>query len=180
MNVKFTGKIIAAGQVQIGTSQNGTQWSSVEYVIEELNQQYPSRAVIQVYGSDKIQQFGIQIGEIITANIGLKAHQSRDGRWFNQLDCWKVERPNAQQQGQTMQSQIGQVPQQQGQTMQSQIGQVPQQQAANYPPQPAPIQQQMQTFPPQVNASGQPIHQNAQYAGGQQQGLPFPAPKPII
>lgn len=135
MNVKFTGKIIAAGQVQMGTSQNGTQWSSQEFVIEELNQQYPSRAVIQVYGSDKIQQFGIQVGEIITANIGLKAHQSRDGRWFNQLDCWKVERPNAQQQGQMMQSQIG-----------------------------------------QVNASGQPIQQNAQYAGGQQQGLPFPAP----
>ena len=138
MNVKFTGKIIAAGQVQMGTSQNGTQWSSQEFVIEELNQQYPSRAVIQVYGSDKIQLFGIQVGEIITANIGLKAHQSRDGRWFNQLDCWKVERPNAQQQGQ--------------------------------------IQQQMQAFPPQVNASGQPIQQNAQYAGGQQQGLPFPAP----
>lgn len=147
MNVKFTGKIIAAGQVQMGTSQNGTQWSSQEFVIEELNQQYPSRAVIQVYGSDKIQLFGIQLGEIITANIGLKAHQSRDGRWFNQLDCWKVERPNAQQQGQMMQSQIGQVP-----------------------------QQQMQTFPPQVNASGQPIQQNAQYSGGQQQGLPFPAP----
>lgn len=155
MNVKFTGKIIAAGQVQMGTSQNGTQWSSCEYTIEELNEQYPSRAVIQVYGSDKIQQFGIQVGEIITANIGLKAHQSRDGRWFNQLDCWKVERPNAQQQGQMMQSQIGQVPQQQ---------------AANYPP------QQMQTFPPQVNESGQPIQQNAQYSGGQQQGLPFPAP----
>ena len=156
MNVKFTGKIIAAGQVQMGTSQNGTQWSSCEYTIEELNEQYPSRAVIQVYGSDKLQQFNIQLGEIITAHIGLKARQSKEGRWFNQLDCWKVERPNTQQQ--------------------SQIGQVPQQQAANYPPQPAPIQQQMQTFPPQVNASGQPIQQNAQYAGGQQQGLPFPAP----
>lgn len=159
MNVKFTGKIIAAGQVQMGTSQNGTQWSSCEYTIEELNEQYPSRAVIQVYGSDKIQQFGIQLGEIITAHIGLKARQSKEGRWFNQLDCWKVERPNGQQQGQMVQSQIGQVPQQQ---------------SANYPPQTAPIQQQMQAFPPQVNASGQPIQQNAQYAGGQQKsGLPF-------
>ena len=145
----------------MGTSQKGTQWSSCEYTIEELNQQYPARAVFQVFGSDKIQQFGIQVGEIITANIGLKAHQSRDGRWFNQLDCWKVERPNAQQQGQMMQSQIGQVPQQQ---------------AANYPSQPAPIQQQMQAFPPQVNASGQPIQQDGRYACGQQQGLPFPAP----
>lgn len=154
MNISFTGRIIAQGQIQMGTSQKGTQWSSCEYTIEELNQQYPARAVFQVFGSDKIQQFGIQVGEIITANIGLKAHQSRDGRWFNQLDCWKVERPNGQQQGQ--------------------IGQVPQQQAANYPPQPAPIQQQMQTFPPQVNASGQPIQQNIQFAGGQQKsGLPF-------
>ena len=160
MNVKFTGKIIAAGQVQMGTSQNGTQWSSQEYVIEELNQQYPSRAVIQVYGSDKIQQFGIQVGEIITANIGLKAHQSRDGRWFNQLDCWKVERPNGQQQGQMVQSQIGQA-------NQPVYGYNPPQQ------QPIPLSQQQQ-FPPQVNASGQPTQQNAQYAGGQQKsGLPF-------
>lgn len=161
MNVKFTGKIIAAGQVQMGTSQNGTQWSSCEYTIEELNEQYPSRAVIQVYGSDKIQQFGIQVGEIITANIGLKAHQSRDGRWFNQLDCWKVERPNGQQQGQVVQSQVGAAPQP----------------VYGYnPPQQTAPQSQTQQFPPQVNASGQPIQQNAQYAGGQQQGLPFPAP----
>ena len=62
MNVKFTGKIIAAGQVQMGTSQNGTQWSSCEYTIEELNEQYPARAVMSVYGSDKLQQFNIQLG----------------------------------------------------------------------------------------------------------------------
>lgn len=147
MNVKFTGKIIAAGQVQTGTSQNGTQWSSCEYTIEELNEQYPSRAVIQVYGSDKLQQFNIQLGEIITAHIGLKARQSKEGRWFNQLDCWKVDRPNAQPQ--------------------SQIGQNPQQQGGYY----APPQQQ---FPPQVNASGQPTQQGVQYSGGQQGNLPFP------
>ena len=160
MNVKFTGKIIAAGQVQTGTSQNGTQWSSCEYVIEELNQQYPARAVIQVYGSDKLQQFNIQVGEIITAHIGLKAHQSKDGRWFNQLDCWKVQRPTAQPQQM----------QQQGQVYASQVGQNYQQGAQ----QPAPIQQQMQNFPPQVDANGQPIQQQAQY-GGQQGNLPFPA-----
>ena len=148
MNVKFTGKIIAAGQVQMGTSQNGTQWSSQEFVIEELNEQYPSRAVISVYGSDKLQQFNIQLGEIITANIGLKARQSKEGRWFNQLDCWKVERPN---------------------------GQAQQPVGGYYQPQQQPIPlSQPQQFHPQVNASGQPIQQNAQYAGGQQKsGLPF-------
>lgn len=161
MNISFTGRIIAQGQIQMGTSQKGTQWSSCEYTIEELNEQYPSRAVIQVYGSDKIQQFGIQLGEIITAHIGLKARQSKEGRWFNQLDCWKVERPNDQPQCHVVQSQVGAAPQ-------PVYGYNPQQQTAP--------QSQTQQFPPQVNASGQPIQQNAQFAGGQQQGLPFPAP----
>ena len=141
----------------MGTSQNGTQWSSCEYTIEELNEQYPSRAVISVYGSDKLQQFNIQLGEIITAHIGLKARQSKEGRWFNQLACWKVDRPNAQPQ-----SQIGQNPQQQGGYYAP-----PQQQGGYY----APPQQQ---FPPQVNASGQPTQQGVQYSGGQQGNLPFP------
>ena len=159
MNIKFTGKIIAAGQVQMGTSQNGTQWSSCEYTIEELNEQYPARAVISVYGSDKLQQFNIQLGEIITAHIGLKARQSKEGRWFNQLDCWKVERPNCQQQGQVVQSQINAAHQIAG--------------GYYHPQQQVPMNQQQQ-FPPQVNASGQPIQQNAQYAGGQQErNLPF-------
>ena len=130
----------------MGTSQKGTQWSSCEYTIEELNQQYPARAVFQVFGSDKIQQFNIQLGEIITANIGLKAHQSKEGRWFNQLDCWKVERPTGQQ---------------------GQVAQNPQQQGGHY----APPQQQ---FPPQVNASGQTTQQGVQYSGGQQGNIPFP------
>lgn len=152
MNVKFTGKIISVGQVQMGTSQNGTQWSSQEYVIEELNEQYPSRAVIQVYGSDKLQQFNIQLGEIITAHIGLKARQSKEGRWFNQLDCWKVERPNGQQQGQVVQSLVGAAPQPAGGYYQ------PQQQ-------PVPLSQQ-----PQYGV------QNPAVQAPQQGNLPFPRP----
>lgn len=152
MNVKFTGKIISVGQVQMGTSQNGTQWSSCEYTIEELNEQYPSRAVIQVYGSDKIQQFNIQLGEIITAHIGLKTRQSKEGRWFNQLNCWKVERPNGQQQGQVVQSLVGAAPQPAGGYYQ------PQQQ-------PVPLSQQ-----PQYGV------QNPAVQAPQQGNLPFPRP----
>ncbi len=93
MNVQFTGKIIAAEPLQQGTSQQGNQWCAQNFVIEELNQQYPSRAVFQVYGSDKLQQFGIQVGEVLTVHLGFKARQSsKDGRWFNQIDCWKVDR----------------------------------------------------------------------------------------
>ncbi len=161
MNVTFTGKIIAAEPLQQGTSQTGTQWASQNFVIEELNQQYPSRTVFQVFGSDKLQQFGIQVGEIVTAHLGLKARQSnKDGRWFNQIDCWKLERPSMQQQG-TVQAPQGTV---QGQVVQSAVGQQPQ--IAN-------IQQQITAFPPQVNANGQAANQQTQYGGGQADQLPF-------
>lgn len=98
MNVAFTGKIIAAEPVQQGISQNGQPWQSQTFVIEELNQQYPSRAVFQVFGADRLQQFTLQVGEIITAHIGTRANQSsKDGRWYGKLDCWKVDRPGIQQ-----------------------------------------------------------------------------------
>lgn len=154
MNVQFTGKIIAAEPYQQGTSQRGTQWCSQNYVIEELNQQYPSRAVFQVYGSDKLQQFNIQVGEIITANLSPKAHQAQDGRWFNQLDCWKVERLGGLQ-PQAYAQAVRQNCQQQPQTNQNAIG---------------------QQFPPQVNTAGQPLNQQSQPGGSQPQqgGIPFP------
>lgn len=98
MNIQFTGKIIEAEPLQQGVSKrDGAQWTAQNYVIEELNQQYPSQCVFKVFGSDKIQQFGIRVGEVLTVHLGIKANKN-NGRWFNSLDCWKVDRFGAQQQ----------------------------------------------------------------------------------
>ena len=157
MDIEFTGVIIAALPVQQGTSKrDGKPWAKQEFVIEELNQRYPSRICFQVFGSDKLQQFNIGYGEILTVHLSPSANQAQDGsgRWFNQVDCWKISRPGAQQappQGQVVQSQVGA------------------QQPQGY--------QQQQQFPPQVNAAGQPYQQPTTYAGGAGQpsdGLPFP------
>lgn len=100
MNIKITGKIIEAEPIQQGVSQRtGEQRVSQNYTIEELNQQYPSQCVFKVFGSDKIQQFGIRVGEILTVSLGIKASKSQsNGRWYNNIDCWKVERLGSQQQ----------------------------------------------------------------------------------
>lgn len=143
MNVAFTGKIIAAEPVQQGTSQNGQPWQSQTFVIEELNQQYPSRAVFQVFGADRLQQFALQVGEIITAHIGTRANQSsKDGRWYGKLDCWKVDRPGMQQPT--------------GAIYPSQVGM----QQPQYPPQPQAVVQQ---------TAAQYVGQDM----GQQGNLPF-------
>lgn len=96
MNIKFTGKIIDVLPLQSGTSTKGNDWQCQQFVIEELNQQYPSRCCFQVFGVDKLMDFNIKNGEVLTVNLGINANQGKSGGWFNKLDCWKVERFDGQ------------------------------------------------------------------------------------
>lgn len=98
MDITFTGVIVEVSPVQQGTSKrDGKPWAKQEYVIEEVNQRYPSRCVFQVFGQERLQQLAIGQGEMITAHLGINANKSQDGRWFNKLDCWKVDRYNQSQ-----------------------------------------------------------------------------------
>lgn len=125
MDIQFTGRIISALPLQTGTSRrDGKPWVKQEFVIEELNQRYPSRCCFQVFGNEKLQQFNIHPDEVLTVHLGLNSNQAQDGsgRWFNQIDCWKVERFGSQpQQGPVLPSQVGQ-PQQQAPLNQPQQG----------------------------------------------------------
>lgn len=109
MDITFTGVIVEASPVRQGVSQkDGKPWAAQEYVIEEVNQRYPSRCVFQVFGQDRLQEFGIRQGENVTVHLGIDANRSKDGRWFNKLDCWKVEGRQSYPQPQPQQSVFGQ------------------------------------------------------------------------
>lgn len=99
MDITFTGVIVEVSPVQQGNSKrDGKPWAKQEFVIEEVNQRYPSRCVFQVFGQERLQKFSIGQGEMITAHLGINANKSQEGRWFNKLDCWKVDRFGQQQQ----------------------------------------------------------------------------------
>ena len=98
MDITFTGVIVEVSPVQQGNSKrDGKPWAKQEFVIEEVNQRFPSRCVFQVFGQERLQKFSIGQGEMITAHLGINANKSQDGRWFNKLDCWKVDRFGQQQ-----------------------------------------------------------------------------------
>lgn len=98
MDITFTGVIIEVSPIKQGTSKrDGKPWAMQEYVIEEVNQRYPSRCIFQVFGQNRIQELAIGQGEMITAHLGISANKTQDGRWFNKLDCWKVDRYNNRQ-----------------------------------------------------------------------------------
>ena len=91
----ITGKIIAVLPARGGTSaRTGSEWKSQEYVIE-THDQYPKKCCFDVFGADKIASFNIQSGEELTVSFDVDAHEY-NGRWFNSIRAWKVERVSAQ------------------------------------------------------------------------------------
>ncbi len=100
--MELTGKIIAALDRRSGTSaRTGNTWASQEFVIEVpgANEQYPRRCVFTVFGEDRLANMNIQVGEQLTVSFDIDAHEY-NGRWFNDIRAWKVDRyiPGAQPQ----------------------------------------------------------------------------------
>ena len=94
--MELAGKVIAVLEARGGTSRNGNEWKVQEYVIE-THDQYPRHMCFDVFGADKIQQFNIQMGEELNVFFDIDAREW-NGRWFNSLRAWKVERVAATQQ----------------------------------------------------------------------------------
>ena len=91
--MELAGKVIAVLEPRGGVSKNGNEWKVQEYVIE-THDQYPRRMCFDVFGADKIQQFNIQVGEELNVSFDIDAREWQ-GRWFNSIRAWKVERVNA-------------------------------------------------------------------------------------
>jgi len=89
--MEITGKIILVLPKQSGTSQRtGNTWASQEYVIE-THEQYPRKCCFRVFGEDKIANMNIQAGEEVTVSFDIDASEYQ-GRWYNRINCWKVDR----------------------------------------------------------------------------------------
>ncbi|NPD92834.1 DUF3127 domain-containing protein [Xylanibacter muris] len=95
--MEITGKIIAVLPANSGVSaRTGNPWKSQEFVIE-THDQYPRKCCFRVFGEDKINQFNIQSGEELTVSFDIDAHEY-NGRWFNNITAWAVNRNVAQMQ----------------------------------------------------------------------------------
>ena len=91
----ITGKIIAVLPERTGKSaRTGNDWVCGQYVLE-TQEQYPKRMYFEIFGSDKIQQFNLQVGELVTVSFDIDAREY-NGRWFNSIRAFKVERPQQQ------------------------------------------------------------------------------------
>lgn len=97
--MEISGKIIWASEPRSGVSQRtGSAWKSQDFVIE-THEQYPKRCVFGVFGEDRLKEFNINVGDELTVSFDIDAHEYQ-GRWFNNLRAWRVQRGAAPQVGQ--------------------------------------------------------------------------------
>lgn len=94
--MEITGKIIAVLPKQSGVSKKtGQPWESQEFVIE-THEQYQKKCVFRVFGTEKLKNFNIQPNGEYTVSIDVDAHEF-GGKWFNEVNAWKVAPATAQQ-----------------------------------------------------------------------------------
>ena len=119
------------------------------------NGQYARFMSFRVMGQEKIAQFNIQVGQYITVSLDINAHEY-NGRWYNEINAFKVEYPGVQQQAPQQQMPPQQMPQMQGgMPPQAQGCQTYYQNGANQMPYNAPQTQMPPQMPPQQQMTQQ-------------------------
>lgn len=90
--MELIGKIIQVLPERSGTSaRTGSEWRMASYVLETTTDRFPRKMVFEVFGSDKIQQFNIQVGEMVRVSFDIDAREYQ-GRWYNSIRAWNVDR----------------------------------------------------------------------------------------
>lgn len=93
--MNLQGTIIAVLPTRSGTSANGKAWACASYVLE-IPGTFTRHMAFEVFGEDKINGFDIKVGEQLSVDFEIDAHQWQD-KWFNSIRAWNVTRVNAPQ-----------------------------------------------------------------------------------
>lgn len=87
---------------QRGTSARG-EWTKQEFVLEFPDGNYTSQACFTAFGQDKVAELDkYQVGDKVKVSFNLRSREF-NGRWYNDLQIWKVA-PAAAAQGASVQS----------------------------------------------------------------------------
>ena len=91
MSLEIKGKIIAALEKKSGVARaTGNTWVAQEYVME-IPGVYPKKLCFEVFGEERIKEFDIKVMDTLTVSLDVDAREY-NGRWYNTLRAWKVER----------------------------------------------------------------------------------------
>lgn len=85
--MELQGRVIVALPERSGVSSRG-EWKSQEFVIE-THESYPKKMVFNVFGAERLQRFGVKVGQEVNVSFDVDAHEYNN-RWFNSINAFDV------------------------------------------------------------------------------------------
>lgn len=88
--MEFHGVIKKVLPMKSGVSKsNGKEWTSQDFVIEEVGQRYNQSIVFNVFGQDRINQFDLAEGMMVTVSLDFQTNEWQD-KFYNRVTCYNV------------------------------------------------------------------------------------------
>lgn len=91
MSMDIKGKVVQLLAPQTGQGKKGV-WRKQEFILETQSQ-YPKKVCLSMWG-DKIDQFKIGVGDMITASVELESREYNN-RWYTEARAWKISKDSA-------------------------------------------------------------------------------------
>ncbi len=91
---KFKGQIEKIFDVKSGESDRG-EWKSIEFLVAEVDEQYPQSVSFRLFGADKVDNFVKynEVGDLVEVSFNIKSREY-EGKYYNSIDAWKVWKEN--------------------------------------------------------------------------------------
>ena len=93
MEYNFIGKITPSTYANGVSQKSGQPWAKQDFILTYQDGDRERNILFTVFGRDKIEQFDLKMGETVTVSLDFDAHEYK-GKWYNEVRCWKVTRPN--------------------------------------------------------------------------------------
>ena len=91
MEIKIIGTIERLMPISKGVSSTGREWVKQDIVMSMADGQFVKHFAASVMGQERIDNFKLRVGDNIVAYLDVDAREY-NGRWFNSINIWKVER----------------------------------------------------------------------------------------
>ena len=95
MALEIEGTLAQKLPVQSGNSARGP-WAKQEFILEYPDGNFTAKACFTAWGQEKVQDLGkYQVGDKVKVSFNLKSREY-NGRWYNDLQIWKIAPAGAQ------------------------------------------------------------------------------------
>lgn len=88
--MEIKGRVFQILPERSGVNKAGNPWKALQFVLQ-VDDVFHKYIVFEIFGEDKIELMNVQVGEDLKVYFDIEAREYQ-GKWYNQLRAWRVER----------------------------------------------------------------------------------------